>query len=1329
MKYGNLLKNIVRISISMMLAASLVFEIALPVSLGGSNKAEAAWDGYAGEDEEIKIYSLFDFTNLNSFISMGAEPSEQYAEGIGAYSIEWKNQETNTKLWFTQYPSGVPTDWSACKAVKMKIYSAKATNAQIALAIHSSRNALSQIRYYRDTITVNWEGWKEFTFVFSDMEPNRNPDIKDMTGGIELVAHGGYSMTANPETELWISSIELIGGGNLYNFTEAFYEPEEIITATAALKDSVAVYADGANAVTDEGSVPLEYTIDYVDKTVMIPTMVFGDFLGAQICGKDGSYSIKHGDMTVWGKLGEKQVNVDSSEISSQAKELSIAPYEKDDLIYVPAEEVAELLSIPAFSDGRLFCMGSEEMVNQLRRPANLGVNEFNEIVAQLAYAKKIDLEAFTPEDAKQAKDKWRNIIVGNEKVNDMSDPNISAQIKTIERNADAARALLVKQNVGACVFSGLAMTSTANLTSAYDYVLKMAKGYACYGSKYYQDEELLEDIIYALDWLGKNYFSKDGRAAWTMTGLDNWWDWYIGVPYNLVQTLICIEDQLKAKQIENYLDYYYNNLAFPYDSAANMADTCLNVMGAALLQNDYKKVVEMNASIMETYLYVDDNERVLQDRGAVVRDGKEIAKGTGFFTDGSYIFHLLHPMTGQYGYEHFGALLEYEAVISGTPLDINNSLKYNLPEFYLNNMDSINYGSAIFPSVRGRFTPEDSSKYAISFLGDVFVVAENYDDATRDEMYAIIKDTYLDTPYKEEFINGLPINYVAKFKEMIADDSIKSREEVKMSKTFHNMDRVIHKRDDWAAGVAMSSSRIFNYQSINSQNLTGWYQGDGRTEWLIKDTDTNLSKVYWESIDPYRLPGTTVDTQERQAATVYLGNEYLSSKDFVGGVSLNNEYSIAAMDLESQHFDADFAPAGGNAHGGANPAHKNDLTAKKSYFMTDDAVVCLGTDVNATDNNNAEVLTIVENVLSTSVQNFTENSVSMPAYEIKAVDGTVEEEANVPANTIDGSYSTKWAGVEDQYVIWDIGEVNTLGFINLAFASGNTRAQKFELQVSSNGKTFETVFKGSSSGTTEDHEAFNLNSVQGRYVKFINHGNSKGSQWVSITEASIYPPNTDGTIGILVDDIYGANPLYTENGEAEIYGDDVELEDISWANYDDLCGYWFPQDNKTEQLGSLKARRTNGKTSHLEIWYSHGVNPEKGGYAYALLPGATAEETKAFAESGNVEILSNNGKIQAVRDKRTNVTYIVFWQPGEFEGITMENPGMVIVRETEDKYEISISDPTQLLTSTTVKINKALTAVDLDESAKAVSEGETTTITLEMTVSPGRSYECIFKK
>ena len=56
----------------------------------------------------------------------------------------------------------------------------------------------------------------------------------------------------------------------------------------------------------------------------------------------------------------------------------------------------------------------------------------------------------------------------------------------------------------------------------------------------------------------------------------------------------------------------------------------------------------------------------------------------------------------------------------------------------------------------------------------------------------------------------------------------------------------------------------------------------------------------------------------------------------------------------------------------------------------------------------------------------------------------------------------------------------------------------------SSDGATWQTAYKGQSSGTTLDFQSFAFSSLSGRYVRIVGHGNSM-TAWNSLTEVAIY--------------------------------------------------------------------------------------------------------------------------------------------------------------------------------------------------------------------------------
>jgi len=1311
MDFKNITKKTARAGVAALLSSALVISSGFPSGINIREASAAPWDGYREPENLSASFELMDFNKFGGIMSAGGVPSRKNAKNGNIYSAQWTNHLANGDFWIKTFPGGVPSDWVAYNTLELQIYSAKATGATIMPVVYSPDTAASTGNYFSGfNFKVDWEGWKTIKLDLSKASATRQANWSNITQ-FRLVSNGNWGIVGNPETDLYIASIKLKGTPVSYEFTTGFYNEDKINQAIAYMAGSVAVHSDGVNAVTAEGQKALGYDIDYINKRVMVPVKLFADYLGATAIDNGSEWSVT---------LGDKTVSADSS------------AYAKDSVTYVDGEKVAKELGLSAFTDGKLLVMGTKETYDALKRPENLGVNEYNEIVAQKTFNTDVNSEDYTAEDMEEVLQKWEETLVGSEALNDLNDADIKSTISTISSGAKAAWSKLIKGNPADEVFEGTVSNASDVMTSDYGRVLSMAKGYACAGSEYYHDEALLEDIIYALDWLCANRYSIEGRAKWKFTGFDNWYAWDIGTPTNLVPTLILLRDKLTKDQINKYLDYYTVKMPMPKLTGGNYTAEAKCVIGSALLRGDVKKVLQVQADFQKMYLFVDDNERITESQ---LRDDerKKITpmKGAGYFTDGSYILHTLHAMNGTYGPAHYGALVFFEELFGGTKFQFNTPLRENLVDIFDNGVDAMLFGTTMYTHVLGRGYPFNNANSGISLLTQMFTVADNFDPDVRDRIYSSIKTAYYSGMNNQaQFVSSLGIDQKKRFLEVMNDDSIPLITNKKQSKIFYNIDKVAHERDDWALGVSMSSARIFNYECINNNNPTGWYLGDGRTEYYLKGNQMNANGGYWATIDPYRLPGTTVDTQERKQATIAQGNEYLSSKHFVGGVSLNNEYGAAAMHLESYHNEADF-PAGyaNSSYGGPAPAHKNDLVAQKTYYMLDDGVICLGTGVNAKDNNNAEVLTIVENSLAQKTVDLSDNPVVNEPYVIKsAVASVTPEAANIAPNTIDSDYSTKWAAELDGEIVWDIGEVKPLGFIALSLQNGSKRQQKMVLQVSKDGNNWETVFDGASSGKIENDECFDLQDKEGRYVKYINKGNTAGSTWVSITECKLYPRNTDGTIGFTEPEIYGAEKLTVDGAEFPLLKDEADLSNAKWAHLENKCGYYFPAEN-TDNRGQLKARWTRGSSSFFELWFTHGVNPTDGRYAYVLLPGATVDETKAFAEGGAVSILSNTNKVQAAKDNRTNVTYYTFWEKGAFGDVTVDQPCMIVTQETETGLKVAISDPTQKLTSLNVKIEGSFNAIDLDEKATATSAGGNTTIKCDMAGSVGRSFNCVFAK
>lgn len=1280
----------------------------------------AAWDGYRGETNLPESFSVINLNSIKKIIDSGTKPSKNYTADGNMYSAHWNNHTANNHFRVKNFDASVPNDWSKYTQITLKVYSEKATGAKMFFGIFND-NAPDGVRNFGTYFNIDWEGWKEITYKFSDLSKTRSPSLKNIKM-LRIVANGDYKLTGDPESDLYISSVVVSGYKDGFDFVGDFYGKEKVQTAMSYLDGSVAVYSGGSNIVTKNGPQKSQYGFGYAESSVTVPVNIFSDFFGASVKTDAKSYSVSLNGVNISGNTDSADITVSGSTIK-----MPVPAYESDKMIYVPGEEFAKALGLASFTDGKLLVMGKGTSVEALRRPGNLGVNEYNEIVAYKAYTDGVNKDDFTADDCKAVKSNWKKSLVGDKTLNDLSNGDIVKKIENVNALAKQAQEDLVRNNPNDELFKNIKSKASADMTTAYRTVENMALAYATYGGELYGDKALLNDIIYALDWLYENRYSTQGKKNWKFSGFNNWHDWDISTPEALVHTLICIEDKITPSKITKYLSYFDETNPTASSTGANFCHYSEVILASAMLQNDCEKALEILIALQKEYLYVDDNERTVESQ-LVARDFDVPVKGAGFFTDGSYVFHTLHAMNGAYGSSHFSAIMRIQQQISGTKFDLDFPAKSNLVSFWMDSFDTITFETTIFRGVMGRNENPNNSVLASTPIINAFRLALSLDDEkTKNELFSIVKAAYNSSSdmFKTSLKGSLSIEEIKELDSVIKDDSVVARTDRRLSTVFNNMDKSFHIRDKWAAGISMSSSRIFNYESINSMNLDGWYLGDGRTEYYISGSNMNGTSQYWSSMDKYRMPGTTVDTQERKKVSVDQGNEYLSTKDFVGGVTLGGEYSASAMELESYHNDTAFGKD--TAYGDPNPAHKNDLTAKKAYFMTDDGIICLGSAVNAKNNNNAEVLTIVDNPMANKTKLISDTSTT--PYKIQsAVASHTPEAENTAENTIDGSYSTKWAGEADNEIIWDIGEVKPLGFANISLLNGAARQQYMELYVSADGIEWTNVFSGSSSGKKDTEEAFNLNNLNGRYVKYVNKGNSLGSVWVSITECSIYPPNPDGTIGTIEPVVYGMDPIFADGSELSLTNSDTELGNTKWVNFNNQVGYYFPE-NASVNGGALKCRWSEGKQPHFELWFSHGVNPTDGGYAYVLLPGKTSAQTAEFANSTSVSILANNSDIQCAYDSRTNITYYVFWKAGTFGDITVKNPCMVITKETSDGLSIAVSDPTQKLDSNTVTVNKKLKMSKADEYATVNCTESSAVINLNMKNSVGRTFEFEFAK
>jgi hypothetical protein len=114
--------------------------------------------------------------------------------------------------------------------------------------------------------------------------------------------------------------------------------------------------------------------------------------------------------------------------------------------------------------------------------------------------------------------------------------------------------------------------------------------------------------------------------------------------------------------------------------------------------------------------------------------------------------------------------------------------------------------------------------------------------------------------------------------------------------------------------------------------------------------------------------------------------------------------------------------------------------------------------------------------------------------------------DGNVPANTVDGSLTTRWSASGDgQWIRFDLGTTRTVEYIKIAWLNGDSRAYSFDIEKSSDGSTWSSVAAGlQSSGTSTALQTINITDSATRYIRYVGHG-SNVNLWNSVTEVELW--------------------------------------------------------------------------------------------------------------------------------------------------------------------------------------------------------------------------------
>ncbi len=159
--------------------------------------------------------------------------------------------------------------------------------------------------------------------------------------------------------------------------------------------------------------------------------------------------------------------------------------------------------------------------------------------------------------------------------------------------------------------------------------------------------------------------------------------------------------------------------------------------------------------------------------------------------------------------------------------------------------------------------------------------------------------------------------------------------------KFFWKTDFTGHAKDKFLFTIKSTSARTLGSEQINYENLKGEFQGNG--SYYIYRTGKEYDDIF-AAWDWHKLPGTTVETYDFTTHTEVDYSVLGSESKRVGGVSDGNN-GTTAMELI-----------------------RGSLSAKKAWFMFDDEVMALGTDIKLNKSKYSAITTINQSLLKSDV-------------------------------------------------------------------------------------------------------------------------------------------------------------------------------------------------------------------------------------------------------------------------------------------------------------------------------------------------------------------------
>ncbi|MFE5299322.1 polysaccharide lyase 8 family protein [Streptomyces sp. NPDC056632] len=480
-------------------------------------------------------------------------------------------------------------------------------------------------------------------------------------------------------------------------------------------------------------------------------------------------------------------------------------------------------------------------------------------------------------------------------------------------------------------LWPGYSFDPPAGITQSYGRLWTMTQAYLQDGTGSTGDPALLADVLRGLDHLSERIYNS-GTVRY-----GNWWEWQIGSPRLLMDIVAALHPLLGADRIAAAcaaVDHFVpDSVLGAYtgtSTGANRVDLCRSVAVRGVVGADPAKIALARDALSPVFPYV--------------------TRGDGLYADGSFVQHTWVAYSGTYGQVMLDGLGRLFSLLAGSTWEVTDPGRQIVLDSVEHAYAPLIFDGLMMDSVNGRaisrgYLASDERRIMRSdhfhgqgVIAAMALLAGGASPAERERWHARVKgwierDTVAPILAARQF----GVADLARL-HAVAASPVTAAPEPTGHRLFASMDRAVHRRPGWAANVSMASERISHYECGNGENPRGWHTGAGMLYWWSPGQGGQYTDWFWPTVDPYRLPGTTVSTRRLGDRA---GGEWGAPKpavQWVGGAT-----------------DGEFAAVGQHLKGLGST-----LEARKSWFCAADTVICLGAGITATDG--VPVETIVDN-------------------------------------------------------------------------------------------------------------------------------------------------------------------------------------------------------------------------------------------------------------------------------------------------------------------------------------------------------------------------------